>query len=245
MLRLSVLDQSTVVTGRSPDTSIRESLALAQALRGPWLRALLVRRAPRLRQPGRHRAGDPDQRHRRHHHAHPRRQRRGHAAPLLQPEGRRAVPRAGGDRPRADRSRPRPRPRLRRPHRIRAQPVRRDRGGPFPGAGARPVRLARRRDAGRRAIRSATSSPSRSGPTMPEVWMLGSSDYGPQVAAYFGMPFCFAHFITDGRGVEQAMALYRAELPPERALPKALWRAVCLGNGGGDRGGSGAVVQLA
>src|SRR5271156_3645083 len=34
------------------------------------------------------------------------------------------------------------------------------------------------------------------GPTMPEVWMLGSSDYGPQVAAYFGIPFCFAHFIT-------------------------------------------------
>src|SRR6201997_319411 len=30
MLRLSVLDQSTVVTGRSPDTSIRESLALAR-----------------------------------------------------------------------------------------------------------------------------------------------------------------------------------------------------------------------
>src|SRR6516225_2374503 len=30
MLRLSVLDQSTVVTGRSPDASIRESLALAK-----------------------------------------------------------------------------------------------------------------------------------------------------------------------------------------------------------------------
>src|ERR1700756_1460842 len=30
MLRLSVLDQSTVVTGRTPDTSIRESLALAK-----------------------------------------------------------------------------------------------------------------------------------------------------------------------------------------------------------------------
>ena len=30
MLRLSVLDQSTVVTGRSPDTSIRESIRLAQ-----------------------------------------------------------------------------------------------------------------------------------------------------------------------------------------------------------------------
>jgi luciferase family oxidoreductase group 1 len=30
MVRLSVLDQSTIVTGRSPDTSIRESIALAQ-----------------------------------------------------------------------------------------------------------------------------------------------------------------------------------------------------------------------
>ena len=47
------------------------------------------------------------------------------------------------------------------------------------------------------------------GPSSPEVWILGSSDYGAQVAAYFGLPFCFAHFITDGRGVEQAMAIYR------------------------------------
>src|SRR3954454_7589893 len=30
MVRLSVLDQSTIVTGRSPDTSIRESIRLAQ-----------------------------------------------------------------------------------------------------------------------------------------------------------------------------------------------------------------------
>ena len=30
MIRLSVLDQSTIVSGRSPDTSIRESIALAQ-----------------------------------------------------------------------------------------------------------------------------------------------------------------------------------------------------------------------
>src|SRR3954452_14247079 len=30
MVRLSVLDQSTIVTGRSPDSSIRESLRLAQ-----------------------------------------------------------------------------------------------------------------------------------------------------------------------------------------------------------------------
>jgi luciferase family oxidoreductase group 1 len=57
------------------------------------------------------------------------------------------------------------------------------------------------------------------GATMPEVWMLGSSDYGPQVAAYFGLPFCFAHFITDGRGVDQAMAIYREGYRPSERHP--------------------------
>ncbi|MFC4165740.1 LLM class flavin-dependent oxidoreductase [Teichococcus aestuarii] len=46
-------------------------------------------------------------------------------------------------------------------------------------------------------------------PTRPELWMLGSSDYGAQLAAYFGLPYCFAHFITDGAGAEQALSLYR------------------------------------
>jgi luciferase family oxidoreductase group 1 len=58
-----------------------------------------------------------------------------------------------------------------------------------------------------------------SGPTMPEVWILGSSDYGAQVAAYFGLPFCFAHFITDGRGVEQALAVYREGYRPSASHP--------------------------
>jgi luciferase family oxidoreductase group 1 len=57
------------------------------------------------------------------------------------------------------------------------------------------------------------------GPTMPEVWILGSSDYGAQVAAYFGLPFCFAHFITDGRGVEQALSVYRDGYRPSAAHP--------------------------
>jgi luciferase family oxidoreductase group 1 len=52
------------------------------------------------------------------------------------------------------------------------------------------------------------------GPTQPQVWILGSSDYGAQVAAYFGLPFCFAHFITDGRGVEQALDVYRQGFRP-------------------------------
>jgi luciferase family oxidoreductase group 1 len=65
------------------------------------------------------------------------------------------------------------------------------------------------------------------GPTMPEVWILGSSDYGAQVAAYFGLPFCFAHFITDGRGAEQALGLYREGYRPSALHPKPL-AAVCV-----------------
>jgi luciferase family oxidoreductase group 1 len=45
--------------------------------------------------------------------------------------------------------------------------------------------------------------------TRPEVWMLGSSDYGAQLAGYFGLPYCFAYFITDGAGCAEAMQAYR------------------------------------
>ena len=80
--------------------------------------------------------------------------------------------------------------------------------------------------------------------TRPEVWVLGSSDYGAQVAAFFGLPYCFAHFITDGHGAAEALALYRehckaaphaavavyalaadSEAEAQRLfLPRALWR---------------------
>ncbi|HEX2940649.1 MAG TPA: LLM class flavin-dependent oxidoreductase [Rhodopila sp.] len=66
-----------------------------------------------------------------------------------------------------------------------------------------------------------------SGPTMPEVWILGSSDYGAQVAAYFGLPFCFAHFITDGHGADQALALYRDGYRPSARHPKP-YPAMCV-----------------
>ena len=56
-------------------------------------------------------------------------------------------------------------------------------------------------------FRDITAQPA--GDTAPEPWILGSSDYGAQVAAYFGLPYCFAHFITDGRGAEQALQVYR------------------------------------
>jgi luciferase family oxidoreductase group 1 len=58
------------------------------------------------------------------------------------------------------------------------------------------------------------------GPTIPEPWILGSSDYGAQVAAYFGLPYCFAHFFVDGRGAERAMALYRQQYQPSQRFPE-------------------------
>jgi luciferase family oxidoreductase group 1 len=48
------------------------------------------------------------------------------------------------------------------------------------------------------------------GPSAPQVWILGSSDFGAQLAAHFGLPYCFAHFITEGEGAADALALYRA-----------------------------------
>ena len=75
-------------------------------------------------------------------------------------------------------------------------------------------------------FRDVTAQPA--GPTVPEPWILGSSDYGAQVAAYFGLPYCFAHFITDGRGADQALATYRDTFRPSQTLARphatiAIW----------------------
>lgn len=52
------------------------------------------------------------------------------------------------------------------------------------------------------------------GPTSPELWILGSSDYGAQLAAHFGLPYAFAYFFSDGQGVDEALALYRRKYRP-------------------------------
>ncbi len=57
------------------------------------------------------------------------------------------------------------------------------------------------------------------GPTSPEMWMLGSSDYGAQLAALFGLPYAFAYFFTEGQGAEQALALYRQNYRPSERHP--------------------------
>jgi luciferase family oxidoreductase group 1 len=65
------------------------------------------------------------------------------------------------------------------------------------------------------------------GPTVPEAWILGSSDYGAQVAAHFGLPYCFAHFITDGHGAAEALALYRDTYRPSARHPEP-YASVCV-----------------
>ena len=56
-------------------------------------------------------------------------------------------------------------------------------------------------------------------PTMPDLWVLGSSDAGARYAAELGWSFCFAHFINPLGGVE-AMKLYRDEFQPSPFLPE-------------------------
>jgi luciferase family oxidoreductase group 1 len=58
------------------------------------------------------------------------------------------------------------------------------------------------------------------GPTRPELWVLGSSDYGAQLAAHFGLPYAFAYFFSDGRGVEEALDLYRRNYRPSERHPR-------------------------
>ena len=57
------------------------------------------------------------------------------------------------------------------------------------------------------------------GPHRPEIWVLGSSDYGAQLAAHFGLPYAFAYFFADGQGVERALELYRTLYKPSERHP--------------------------
>ena len=61
----------------------------------------------------------------------------------------------------------------------------------------------------------------------PEVWVLGSSDYGAQLAAHFGLPYAFAYFFMDGQGVEQALGLYRELYKPSDRHPAPL-PTICI-----------------
>jgi luciferase family oxidoreductase group 1 len=51
------------------------------------------------------------------------------------------------------------------------------------------------------------------GPTAPEVWLLGSSDGSAAYAAHFGLAFSFAHFINP-RGGPLVMRAYKDAFQP-------------------------------
>lgn len=51
------------------------------------------------------------------------------------------------------------------------------------------------------------------------IWILGSSLYGAQLAAHFGLPYAFAsHFAPDA--LEEATAIYRRDFKPSEACPE-------------------------
>ncbi len=77
----------------------------------------------------------------------------------------------------------------------------------------------------RHPFRSISAQPQ--GPTVPEPWILGSSTYGAQVAAHFGLPHCFAWFISDGHGAAQALDIYRTGYRPSERFPTPMG-AVCI-----------------
>jgi luciferase family oxidoreductase group 1 len=54
----------------------------------------------------------------------------------------------------------------------------------------------------------------------PELWVLGSSNYGAQLAAALGLPYAFAYFFMDGQGVEEALGLYRQLYRPSERHPR-------------------------
>nr|GID83681.1 FMN-linked alkanal monooxygenase [Actinoplanes derwentensis] len=72
------------------------------------------------------------------------------------------------------------------------------------------------RNATRAGRLQATPAPE----TYPEVWILGSSTYGAQIAAKLGLPFCYAYHFPTASGLEQALDLYRTGFQPSPRFPK-------------------------
>ncbi|AEV81647.1 alkanal monooxygenase (FMN-linked) [Actinoplanes sp. SE50] len=56
--------------------------------------------------------------------------------------------------------------------------------------------------------------------TYPQVWILGSSTYGAQVAAALGLPFCYAYHFAIAADVDAALQLYRSGFQPSPGLPE-------------------------
>lgn len=53
--------------------------------------------------------------------------------------------------------------------------------------------------------------------SVPQLWLLGSSDYAARLAAERGLPYVFAHHFS-GEGTAEALALYRSGFQPSEHL---------------------------
>jgi luciferase family oxidoreductase group 1 len=53
--------------------------------------------------------------------------------------------------------------------------------------------------------------------SVPDIWLLGSSDYSARLAAEKGMPYVFAHHFS-GHGTAEALELYRSTFRPSPEL---------------------------
>ncbi|MFM2068700.1 MAG: hypothetical protein RLZZ584_3609 [Pseudomonadota bacterium] len=54
---------------------------------------------------------------------------------------------------------------------------------------------------------------------VPQTWVLGSSNYGAELAAQLGLPYAYAYFFMDGAGVEEALDIYRRHYQPSDRHP--------------------------
>lgn len=69
-------------------------------------------------------------------------------------------------------------------------------------------------DDGRTGIRATPGAGAK-----PDLWILGSSTFGAQLAAILGLPYAFAsHFAPDA--LDEAMAIYRREFRPSAQLER-------------------------
>ena len=94
---------------------------------------------------------------------------------------------------------------------VTAQALRRQAATPFPDELAELVDLFTGRRAGELVARPGLGD-------IPELWLLGSSEFSARLAAKLGVPFAFAYHIN-ASGARAALSAYRRSFQPSR------WRA--------------------
>ena len=229
MLRLSVLDQSPVRSGRTPAEAIQETFV--------WPRPSIVSATTATGSPSttpaqrsRRRPGDPDRPGRGAHAPHARRLRRRDALPLQRAQGGREVPPARDAVPRAHRPGHRPRAGQRPPHGAALGRARSAADGPA-GAGRSEVEQFPDQLADLLGFLPTGCEPEHpfapvrampAGTGAPEMWLLGSTDGAPPTPPTSARGSPSPNSSTPDGGAAVTRAYARAFRPsPELAEPRA------------------------